>query len=47
MLKMIGKISGVPGVEASDSRNDFQKGKIVGIDSRLRNRIKKLKRRQS
>ena len=45
--KMSGKISGISGIEPIDNPFDEKKGVILGNDSRLSSRIKKLKRRQN
>ncbi|HEX7178103.1 MAG TPA: hypothetical protein VF220_00135 [Nitrososphaeraceae archaeon] len=45
--KMLGKISGINGISPVENPNDIKKGKILGDDVRLSNRIKKLKRRQN
>ena len=42
-----GKISAIPGVSPVENPNDISKGKILGIDTRLKTRMRNLKRRQS
>ena len=46
-VKQSGKISGISGIEPIDNPYDEKKGVILGNDSRLSSRIKKLKRRQN
>ena len=45
--KMLGKISGISGITPVENPCDEKKGVILGTDSRLSSRIKKLKRRQT
>jgi hypothetical protein len=46
-IKKQGKIAGIQGIEILDNPYNEKKGVILGTDSRLGDRVRKLKRRQS